>query len=233
MSKVSVIIPTYNYARFISNAIDSVLNQTYTNIEIIIVDDGSVDNTKYVLSQYTDVIKYYYQDNKGPASARNLGIKHSTGEYICFLDSDDAFIEDKIDIQLNEFSKNKNIGLIYSDFYISNNNLDSIYRYYKCKSFKDHESAFKYLLYTNYINTSSVMLRRDCLFNVGLFNESYKYLEDYDLWIRLGMKYEFLYIDKPLVKTRAHFKSYSKAVDIYEKTWCTNEIRKNISRYNL
>ncbi|SHH00330.1 glycosyltransferase [Tepidibacter thalassicus] len=232
MAKVSVIIPTYNYGEFICDAIDSVLNQTFKDFEIIVVDDGSTDNTKDIIKKYRDKISYYYKTNDGPASARNLGIKKSNGKYICFLDADDIFLPNKLELQVNllKNNSNKNISLVYSDFLIVNKNLNKVLKYYKCKKFLSHNQAFNYLMLDNYINTSTVMTLKDCLFEVNLFNEKYKYLEDYDLWIKLGINYEYIYINKPLVKTRAHYKNYSKKVNNSIKTTCFNEIKKNMKK---
>lgn len=233
MPKVSIIIPTYNYGDFICDAIDSVLSQTFQNHEIIVIDDGSTDNTVDILKKYEDNISYYYQNNKGPASARNLGIKNSKGDYICFLDADDVFLPDKLEIQLSLFenSSNKNLALLYSDFYVVNKNLNNILKYYRCKSFPNHAMALNYLFQDNYINTSTVMIPKDILLKVGLFNEEYKYLEDYDLWVKIGIDYDFLGINKPLVKTRSHYKNYSRSVPHPEKVNCINSIRKNTIWY--
>lgn len=112
--KVSVIIPTYNRAEFISDAIESVLNQTFEDYEIIIVDDGSTDNTKQIVQSYTSKVKYYYQEQSGVSSARNYGIKAATGEYIAFLDSDDQFLPQKLEKQVEVLENNPRIGIVYS-----------------------------------------------------------------------------------------------------------------------
>ncbi|WFD11396.1 glycosyltransferase [Tepidibacter hydrothermalis] len=233
MPKVSVIIPTYNYGKFISDAIDSILVQTFKDYEIIVVDDGSTDNTKDIIKKYNDKISYYYKTNNGPSSARNLGINNANGDYVCFLDADDIFDPSKLahQVKLLDEHKNKNVSLIYSDYYIMDNNLNSIIKYGKSPKFSSHYHALKYLFQRNYINTSTAMIVKDCLFEVGLFNEDYKYLEDYDLWVRLGLKHEFIYINKPLTKSRAHITSYSKSVNFPEKIRCSNEIKKMIATY--
>lgn len=231
MPMISVIIPTFNYAEFISDAIDSVLAQTFKDFEIIVVDDGSTDNTKDILNKYSDNIKYYYQDNKGPASARNLGIKNAIGSYICFLDSDDIFMPNKLKLQIDTFNSisKQNIALLYSNFTSVNKKLDLSIQHYKCPKFQSHKIAFDYLIKNNFINTSTVMVKRDFLCDVDLFNEKLKYLEDYDLWLKLGSKYEFFHIRKFLVKTRSHNKNYSKQVNRTVKINCLNEIRKKVN----
>lgn len=231
MPMISVIIPTFNYAEFISDAIDSVLAQTFKDFEIIVVDDGSTDNTKDILNKYSDNIKYYYQDNKGPASARNLGIKNASGSYICFLDSDDIFMPNKLKLQIDTFHSisKQNTALLYSNFTSVNKRLDISIQHYKCPKFQSHKIAFDYLIKNNFINTSTVMIKRDFLCDVDLFDEKLKYLEDYDLWLKLGSKYEFFHIRNFLVKTRSHNKNYSKQVNRTVKINCLNEIRKKVN----
>lgn len=110
---VSVVIPTYNYAQFVSEAIDSVLAQTFPNVEIIVVDDGSTDNTKEVLSGYGAKIKYIFQKNKGVSAARNFGVRNSTGDLIAFLDADDTWFPDKIEKQIECFSVDAEVGYVH------------------------------------------------------------------------------------------------------------------------
>ncbi len=232
MAKVSIIIPTYNYGKFICEAIDSILNQTFKDYEIIIVDDGSTDNTEEIIKKYEDKINYFYKTNNGPASARNLGIQNATGDYICFLDSDDIFLPNKLEIQVNllRSPSSSKTALLYSDFLITDKNLNFILKYYSCKKFKSHDDAMKYLLQYNYINTSTVMIVKDYLLEVGLFNEKYTYLEDYDLWLRLGSSYEFGYTNLALVKTRSHSANYRKKINPLDKMSCLNDIKRNIKK---
>ena len=103
MPKVSVIIPTYNRAHYICETIDSILAQTYRDYEIIVVDDGSADNTRKVLQKYDGKVRYFYQKNRGPSAARNFGISQSQGEYIAFLDDDDLWTENKLELQIDFF----------------------------------------------------------------------------------------------------------------------------------
>ena len=112
--KVSVIIPTYNCAQYLTAAVKSVLEQTYTNYEIILVDDGSTDNTRQVLEPYWDKVNYVYQDNQGVAAARNRGLELATGELIAFLDHDDLYLPDKLALQVKCFEENPNIGMVHT-----------------------------------------------------------------------------------------------------------------------
>jgi len=112
---ISIIIPTFNRADWIKAAIESVLKQTYQNFELLIIDDGSTDNTKKIISFCDKKIKYYFQKNKGPSAARNFGIKEANGKYICFLDSDDQWAKTKLERQLNLIFADPNIKICYTD----------------------------------------------------------------------------------------------------------------------
>lgn len=228
---VSVIIPTYNYVEFICDSIESVINQTYKDFEIIVVDDGSTDNTSEVVKKYKDKISYFYKENGGPSSARNYGIKNAKGEFICFLDADDIFIPEKLELQVKymEDHKDDNIGLIYSDYYCVSRRL-KITDYYESIGFSSQKEAVMYLLNYNYINTSTVMIPKACIEKKGFFNEKYRYLEDYDLWLRLGCNYKFGYINKPLVKTRSHFKNLRNKVSDLEMINNAKKIKKEIRK---
>jgi len=109
---VSIVIPTYNYGNFVSEAVDSALAQTYNNIEVIVVDDGSTDNTKDVLVKYNESIRYIHKENAGLPAARNTGIEQAKGEYIAFLDSDDQWLADKVELQMEIFKSNDQVGLV-------------------------------------------------------------------------------------------------------------------------
>ena len=115
MPEISVIIPTFNYGKYIERAIDSILTQTYQDFEIIVVDDGSTDNTKEIIrSKKSDKIRYFYQENKGAPAARNKGIVESKGKYIAFLDADDEWLPTKLEKQVDKFQKSSNkVALIY------------------------------------------------------------------------------------------------------------------------
>ncbi len=109
---VSVILPVFNGGRFLSEAIDSVFEQNYPQLEIIVIDDGSTDNTKEVVASYGDTISYFYQENGGPAKARNLGLSKASGSFVAFIDADDIWVKNKLEMQLAQFEKNKSIGVV-------------------------------------------------------------------------------------------------------------------------
>jgi len=128
MPLVSVVIPTYN-CPFLSEAIKSALTQTYENIEIIIVDDGSTDKTRETVERYHSKVQYIYQENEGVSSARNNGIRASHGDYIAFLDADDVWLPDKLKEQISVFYDKKDIGFVYCDNYYVNEELVPISNY--------------------------------------------------------------------------------------------------------
>lgn len=197
-SMVSVVIPTYNREKTISRAIDSVLSQTYTDIEIIVVDDGSTDRTIHLLDQYSSKITVFKQDHRGANAARNLGIKNAKGKYIAFLDSDDEWLPNKIAIQINYMcDTNKKICFCPHEL------IDTINRVIP----DDYRDCIKYeknlkniLRGGNVITTSAVVVAKEVLDDVGFFNEQLRRLQDYELLIRIAKKYEIGFVPQILVK---------------------------------
>jgi len=199
MPKVSVIIPTYNCGQYICEAIDSVLAQTYKDIEIIIVDDGSSDNTKNVVLMYKDKIKYIYQNNKGEAGARNRGIKEAQGEFIAFIDADDIWLENKLEKQM-EIISNMSADLVHCRMYVMENNKIVEGKIKPTKpaiTFYDLLLGGKSLLMT-------IVVKKACFDKIGLFDESIKLATDYDMWLRFSLKYKISFIDEPLAIYRRH-----------------------------
>lgn len=201
---ITVIIPTYNRADYIEETIQSVLNQTYQNFEIIVSDDGSTDNTKEIVESFNDRrIKYIFHENSGlPAVTRNRGIKQSSGEYIALLDSDDLWLPDKLKKQIGEFEKNGNIGLVCTKSFHFNKEK----KWIQYKHLSEKDFTFKSLFLRNNIICSSVVIKKSVLDDVGLFNENPKIQsgEDYELWLRIAKKYEIKYVNIPLAKYRNH-----------------------------
>ncbi|WP_346934856.1 glycosyltransferase family 2 protein [Clostridium sp.] len=195
---VSVIIPFYNRVDWLMQAIDSVLNQTYTNYEILIINDGSKENMDDFLLRYKEKIIYIVKENGGPAAARNLGIKKASGEYIAFLDSDDLWISNKLECQINEMI-NKNAAWSQTSYELFGNGADG-----KKVNAIINPNLFKKLLYiSNGIATPTVMVKKS-MFNEEelLFVENKRYGEDTELWIRLSNKSDILSVDKVLTKVR-------------------------------
>ena len=203
--KISVIIPTYNRVDFILETIQTVLDQTTKVDEIIVIDDGSTDKTKDVLERLisTNKIKYIMQKNSGVSSARNRGIKLSSNDWICFLDSDDLWETTKIEEQVLFHKKHSNILFSHTlEQWLFNNKI------IKQKKHQQKQSGFcfKENIANTLIGASTVMIHKSILDDVGLFDENLKVCEDYDLWLRILYKYELGIIDKQLIKKIAGHK---------------------------
>ena len=200
---VSVIIPTYNRAEFVGRAIKSVLNQTYRNFELLVVDDGSSDNTKEVVKDFkSSRLKYIrHEENEGVSSARNSGIKKSTGKYLAFLDSDDEWLPGKLEKQVERFSASEfsDVGLVYTGAYILKKPGQII-----SKQTPSHSGQlFNTILKKGNIvcgGGSSVLIKRECFNEVGVFREDLPAAEDYEMWLRIARFFKFDYIEELSVK---------------------------------
>ncbi len=204
--KVSVIIPTYNRAHLVGRAIQSVLNQTFKDFELIVVDDGSTDNTDDIIKEFQkkdDRITYLkHKKNKGGSAARNAGIKASRGEYIAFQDSDDEWLSKKLEKQMRVFnSASLEIGVVYTGFWRIENNR----KIYIPASWvvQKEGKIYKELLKGNFVTTQSILVRKVCFDRVGYFDEDLPRLQDWELVIRLSKYYDFKCIDESLLTS--HF----------------------------
>jgi glycosyltransferase involved in cell wall biosynthesis len=206
MPKVSAILPTYNRAEFLHFAIQSALNQTFNDIEIIVCDDKSTDNTREVVERYSDErIKYILnKGKKGPSATRNTAILTTEGEYIAFLDDDDEWLPDKLNRQVALLDHSpSNICGVYSNRFLIDRKSDRILSNDPGTEKKKGNLLYQ-LMIKSPIHTSTVMIRKTCLEQIGLFDETMSYMEDRDLWIRLSMKWDFEYISTPLTKAYVH-----------------------------
>ena len=201
--KVSVVIPTYNRINYLARAIESALRQTYSNIEIVVVDDGSTDKTEELLKKYVGRIVYIYQPNQGAASARNKGIDAAKGEFIAFLDSDDYFYPDNVEKKIDRLFGDQNCGWIHSNWqYVSpdggilENGAHKFRHNNKCV---EGEIFPELLKSRNFIATDSVVISKEILTQTGGFDDSIPSQEEYDLWLRLAIKNEVRYISEPLL----------------------------------
>ena len=200
--KVSVIIPTYNRADMLVEAIESILSQTYQDFEIIISDDGSTDGTAEAILQFGDKIRYRYNENSGlPAVARNAGLKVARGEHVAFLDSDDLWLPDKLSKQIRILESDPGVGLVCSNAYVINHKGERKQKLYQTPGQGKRGDVFIDLLKSNFIITSTCLIRRDALEQVGGFSESdlLQVGEDYDLWLRIARTWIVEYIEDPLV----------------------------------
>ncbi len=193
--KITVVIPTYNRADFLSKTIESVLNQTTKPDEVIVVDDGSTDNTKQILKNYD--IKYIYQANQGVSVARNTGIQYATNDWICFLDSDDIWEQSKLTKQIDFHKNNSDILISYTDeLWIYNNKIIK----QTSKQQKEANPTFLNSIDLCKIGASTVMVHKTIFDNIGLFDSKLTACEDYDMWLRILRKYKIGYLDEKLVQ---------------------------------
>ena len=208
MPKVSVIIPTYNRARIVGEAIDSVLSQGYDDFELIVVDDGSTDGTEDLVASYLPRLSYLYQGHRGVSAARNRGIASARGEYISFLDSDDLWLKEKLSFQMRFIESHPECRICYTDEIW-------IRRGVRVNSMKKHRKysgmIFEQCLPLCIVSPSSVVIARRLLDDVGIFDETLEVCEDYDLWLRIAARYPFFFINTPLIiKRGGHADQLSK-----------------------
>tara|TARA_A100001035_G_scaffold5225_1_gene3844 strand:- start:125 stop:952 length:828 start_codon:yes stop_codon:yes gene_type:complete len=194
---ISVIIPTYNRKETLKRAIQSVLIQSYTPYEIIVIDDGSDDGTKEWLKDNFPNVKYIYQMNSGVSSARNKGIKFARGDWIALLDSDDEWLPSKLKDQANEIESNPAAKFLHTNEIWIRNGV----RVNQMKKHKKYGGyIFEKCLDMCRISPSSVLIKKDIFDEIGMFDETLKVCEDYDLWLRFASKYPVHFLDQPLIK---------------------------------
>lgn len=211
MELISIILPVYNGEKTIRETITSVLNQTYKNFELIIINDGSRDATLDMIYTIQDFrIKVFSYDNTGVSASRNRGISHATGKYISFIDADDLWTPDKLESQLNALEENPEAAVAYS----WNDCIDETGKFLRRGShIVANGNVYKQLLLLDFIgNGSSVLIRRQALKLVGGFNQSLSFAEDWDLWLRLALNYHFVVIPRTQIFYRVSPSSASSNV---------------------
>ena len=197
--QISVIIPTYNRGWILKEAVDSVLSQNYTDFELIVVDDGSTDNTLALLQAYKGRLNVLEQENRGVSSARNLGIKNSCGQYIAFLDSDDLWLPGKLSFQLEFFVSHREALICQTEEMWIRNGL-RVNPGKKHKKISGH--IFEQSLALCLVSPSAVMMDRRLFEEIGIFDENLPACEDYDLWLRTSLQYPVFLLEKQLVVKR-------------------------------
>lgn len=212
--KISVIIPTYNRIFFLKRSIDSVLEQILKPYEVIIVDDGSSDGTSTMIKKNYPKINLICQENKGVSAARNIGIRASSGDWVCFLDSDDEWKKNKLNEQMLAIKKNTNYSFCHS-------NEEWIKNGKKINQKKKHKkyggNIFKECLDMCRISPSSVMINKSVFDDIGFFNEDLVVCEDYELWLRICAHYKVLFVDEPLIiKYGGHEGQLSNSIESIE-----------------
>lgn len=204
---ISVIIPSYNSGRYICEAVDSVLSQSYTDYEIIVVDDGSTDNTRASLEKYKDSIRYIYQENRGLAGARNTGIKLAGGEYLQFLDADDIILPEKFEKQIHFLENNTHYDIVYCDYMF----FDADGRKWKTERFRPGGDILYALIKDIFFPAHAPLFRREVIEKAGFFNEELRAVEDWEFWLRVAYcGFRFYFMGEVLCLYRQHESTLTK-----------------------
>ncbi|MBI5075478.1 MAG: glycosyltransferase family 2 protein [Nitrospirae bacterium] len=219
--RVSVIIPTYNRAPLLREAISSVLCQTYDDFELIIVDDGSTDNTHDVIDEFSSPkIRYFYHCNQGRSRARNWALGEARGEFIAFLDSDDMFMPNKLQKQVAFFDNNSEFGMLYSSARVIDDNGNEIFNPGDWNGTKPYYLATDSgWLYPNIafcprtVVLPTVMVRKEVMVVVGGFDEKMHRFEDTDMWRRISKVFKICAISEPLCIIRTHAGNKMESTD--------------------
>lgn len=202
---VSVVVPTHNRKELLAETLQSILDQTFQNFELIIVSDGSTDGTEEMVASMADTrVRLIRQEKSGqPAKPRNMGIKAALGKYIALCDDDDVWFQNKLAIQVEAMEHNEMVALCYTNGLVMRNGVVGQRLLNRRKIFSNH---FYELLKGNVIPNSSVLIRRRVFDSVGFINTDpmFRGIEDYEFWLRIAHDFPMLYIDQPLIKYRVH-----------------------------
>jgi len=196
-------------SQWFSEAIDSVLVQTYQDFEIIVVDSSSNNDVVKIVEKYGNRVKYYYQDPKGLPAALNLGIRMSNGKYIAFLDADDLWLPRKLELQIELFKRQPDLGLVYSALYVMGAK-GKIFELRSTSLLDGKDNLEQLFVAGNLIQKPTVMVRRECFELLGLFDETMLACEDYEMWFRVTGHFKLGYINVPLAKLRKHARNLSR-----------------------
>lgn len=197
---VSVIVPAYNMAGYTERTVESLLGQSYSHLEIIVIDDGSTDPTGKILERFSDRITYVYQENGGACSARNHGYRLSRGDFIGFLDCDDIYHPEKVEVFLARFRARPSVGMIYSPEYLIDEN-DRIFDV-NSPAKPITGKIFEPLLIDNFIGSSTPIIRREVLEKAGLWDEAIFTTADWEMWLRISRCCEIDFVEEPLSSSR-------------------------------
>jgi glycosyltransferase involved in cell wall biosynthesis len=203
MVTVSVVIPAYGHANFLKTTIESILGQTYEDYEIIVVDDGSPDDTPRVAAEFGSAIRYIRQRNQGMAAARNTGIRHASGEVISFLDDDDLWLPAYLSTVVPHFQADPGLAALHTGYRLTTDEDGQDFPCRGTQTVPSHE-LYDTLIEAGFFPPSSVSVRASCLQSVGVFDEGLQGLADWDLWLRICREYRFTGIPDVLVKYRLH-----------------------------
>jgi glycosyltransferase involved in cell wall biosynthesis len=213
--EISVVMPVWNMASSLERSVNTILNQTYRDFELIVVDDGSSDETPQILARLACSdrrIRLLHQSNSGIVVALNLGVREASGKYIARADGDDLYEPERFDLQRRYLDSNPDVVLLCCDYYLSYP--DGTGRLMTLPV--GHMDILRRLLRRNEIMHSSVMLRRQSLIDAGGYSEGWRHLEDYELWFRLARHGQVASIQRPLAQYRIHAGGVSQKMEIYQ-----------------
>lgn len=226
--RVSVLIPVFNQERYIAEAVDSVLRQTYSQIELIVVDDGSTDRTPEILEGYGSRLVSIRQANAGAATALNRGVEAASGELVGWLSSDDVYEASKVERQVELFEAQPNVSLVYTDFNVIDG-AGRVIRTVRSPYYSDRKEFIRRLILGNFVNGSSVIARKEALTSTGLFDPEMAYHADANMWLRLLKRHDFGHVPEVLLNYRWHAGNASNNVEAmrrhryvyFDKIWDT------------
>ena len=204
---VSVVIATYNRARFLPETIESILQQRFRDFELLVVDDGSTDDTQQVLKSYGERIRFFYQENRGPAAARNLGIRHARGRWISIQDSDDLSTPGHLETLFGFAEKNPSYGMVFANgAYLGGpeHNRDSIIPKEKSRRLAQQGVRLVDLFEKSIVRLQAALISKKCLETIGEHDESLRICMDLDLAFRIFMRYPVAYLDQVVFLYRKH-----------------------------
>jgi len=226
---VSVIIPAFNAAQWLGQTLDSVLVQTFPDFEVIVVDDGSDDDTPRVAAGYGARIRYLRQENRGEPSARNVGIRAARGAFIAFVDADDLWLPEKLELQMRLFARNCDLAWVYSDALAFDGKTgQDLFRIGQVTQFHRGD-ILRPLVLVDFIPSPTPVIHRDVFDTVGYFDESpdLQIGEDWNMWLRIAAKYQVEFVDRPLARHRLSATSMTGAMDPQYALWSKWRIIEN------
>lgn len=216
--KVSVVISAFNQPAYLCLAIDSILAQTYQDFEIVVVDDGSSPAMGSAIEHYGDRVRYFYQENQGPTRAENFAISQARGEYIASIDQDDIWLPEMLARQVEILDKDPDLAFVCCAAYVIDSDGKTIKTF---ESGKYYTNTFADLFDENFVIHSTVVLRKSCCDDVGVFDVDFYTNHDHELWLRLAKKYSFYYHPSLLAKYRIHDNNITKKLDL----WLNDSLR--------
>jgi glycosyltransferase involved in cell wall biosynthesis len=238
---ISVIIPTYNSGKFISEAIQSVLRQTCTDYEIIVIDDGSTDNTSGIIEKNFPQVRYFYIPNQGVSRARNYGIGRACGEFIAFLDADDLWLPEKLEKQLKVFNADHELMLVFTEHRVFDTTGIREETFLKKERLMKGD-VVRNIFFYSHVALPTVMVRKHVFQEIGCFEENLKAAEDDNLWMRIALKFRIHLLDEVLIHCRCTENSLSRSpsnllagvlknLELIENKY--PDLRKHLGRANI